>query len=87
MKPFKIVDVNQGHCQITYATRNPNNQRIFYCLQDNGKNFGGIRFMRCTQEGEPQNAATLHDKSLLEIPAGDSKLEELCREWIKRNDT
>lgn len=42
---FKIYDINPGHCQITYATRNDDNDRIFYGLQDNGKNFGGIRLI------------------------------------------
>lgn len=27
-----------GHCQITYITKNSDNQKIVYCLQDNGEN-------------------------------------------------
>lgn len=85
MPEFKIVEVNTRHCQVTYSCRNAENQRIFYCLQDNGKNHGGIRLMRCTQEGEPQNSAWLKRPVTMEMPTGDSKLEGLCREWIKAN--
>lgn len=86
MKPkFKIVKVDTGFCQITYTCRNSENQRIFYCLQDNGPNHGGIRFLRCTQDHEPNYEVTLKNPASFEIPTGDSELEKLCRDWIAKH--
>ena len=81
---------NIGFCQINYTTRNEDGQRLFYCLQDNGANFGGIRLMRCTQEFEPS-----HEVSFTKVRASFEKpepgpydseyaeeLKKLCRDWI-----
>lgn len=85
MHKFKIVKVDNGFCQITYATRNADNQRIFYCLQDNGLQ-GGIRLLRCTQEHEPSHEVTLKPEyiNLFEIPTGDSELENKGRHWLEK---
>ena len=78
---LKIVRVDIGFCQITYSARNPDNQRIFYCLQDHY----GIRLLRCTQEYEPNYEVKFFIPTEFEIPKGDSELEGMCREWIKIN--
>ena len=83
-REFKIYDINEGHCQVTYATRNDEGQRIYYCLQND---FGDhVKFFRCTQEGEPQSECTIKAKIKMEVPTGDSKLEKLCRRYIAEND-
>lgn len=72
------------HCQITYLARNNNGERIAYCLQDNGDKFGGIRLMRCSEDGEPSHECSFKTvRAEFEKPTGDSKLEKLCREWIE----
>lgn len=73
-----------GHCQITYTTKNDSGQSIVYCLQDNGKNHGGIRLMRCSQDGEPSHEAMPKQGAVLrfEVPLGNSELEILAKEWI-----
>ena len=78
---LKMVRVDIGFCQITYSTRNPDNQRIFYCLQEHF----GIRLMRCTQEYEPNYEVKFLIPTEFEMPKGDSELETLCREWILNN--
>ncbi len=79
LSKLRIYDVNEGHCQVTYVTKNVHNERIFYCLQDNW----GIKPMRCTQDGEPQNEVRPNDWSLWEIPQGDSKIEIKAREFLE----
>lgn len=74
-----------GHCQITYTTKNEAGQRLVYCLQDNGERFGGVRLMRCTQDGEPSHEVKFtHIIAQFERPPEDSKLEELVNAWIDR---
>lgn len=83
-----------GHCQLTYFSRNTANQKIYYCLQDQGEKYGGIRLMRTTHsEGhyEPSHEVDFLDdhELVFEIPhpeVYDSdyalKLKELCKNWI-----
>jgi hypothetical protein len=74
-----------GHCQITYVSKNDRGQRLIYCLQDNGKAFGGIRLMRCTQEHEPSHEVKFTQiKAIFEKPKGDSELEKLACIWIDK---
>jgi hypothetical protein len=73
-----------GHCQVTYVSRNDKGQKIVHCLQDNGKNFGGIRLMRCTQDGEPSHPVYFTEhRAMFEKPPGDSDLEIQVRSWIQ----
>lgn len=74
-----------GHCQITYTAKNDHNETIVYCLQDNGEKFGGVRLMRCSQDGEPSHEVKFRKdvKALFEKPQGDSRLEKLIVSWIE----
>ena len=76
-----------GHCQITYTTKNSDNQKIVYCLQDNGEKHGGVRLMRCSQDGEPSHEAT--PKSRLEFarPPIEDKLTQLVNDWITKHES
>lgn len=79
-RKFKIVDVNEGHCQITYRTIGDFGEVFYFCLQNDIGDH--VRFMRCTQEGEPQNECTVKQSIDIELPNGDTKLEKLCRQYI-----
>ena len=83
---LQIVNVNTGFCQITYKTKNDLGEIIYYGLQDNGQKFGGIRLMRCTSDYEPSHEIKKikpEYKFIFQEPTGESKLENLCREFIK----
>lgn len=87
MKLHPYWQRHAGHCQITYVTRNDTGQRLVYCLQDNGQLFGGVRLMRCSQEGEPCHQVSFNDRrAVFEKPKGDSKLEADVRIWIENYD-
>jgi len=92
---FKLLKSQNhiGHCQLTYKTKNSNNEKIYYCLQDQGENFGGIRLMRCTQDGEPSHECAIKKElsPVFERPRPDQydsdytlKLKSLCNEWIAK---
>lgn len=88
MEPFKLHpswEQFTGHCQITYTTKNSLNQKLIYCLQDNGKAFGGIRLLRCTQDGEPSHDAHPKSKLIFERPPITDELTKLVNEWIDLN--
>ena len=72
-----------GHCQITYVSRNDSGQKLVYCLQDNGKNFGGVRLMRCSQDGEPCHEVSFTKvRAVFERPVDDSDLSRDVNRWI-----
>lgn len=84
MKPIEMKlksnwEYHTGHCQITYVT----SERLTYCLQDNGAKFGGVRLMRCTDDGEPSHEVSFTKPLKFEKPSGDSRLEKLVIEWIE----
>lgn len=80
-----------GHCQLTYTSKNDLGQRLVYCLQDQGENFGGIRLLRCTQECEPCHEVKFTEvRAVFEKPQPveyDSEyalnLKRLCVDWIE----
>lgn len=94
---FFIFRVDTGFARIVWRTFNKNNERIYYCIQDQGNHEGkapiGIpRFemMRCGQppECEPSHRVAHSGMPLAEMlelpnPHG-SKLEQEIREWILR---
>lgn len=78
-----------GHCQITYSAKNDLDQKIVYCLQDNGEKFGGVRLMRCSEDGEPCHEIKIDSTKYIPVfekPPGDSRLEKLVKEWINKNE-
>jgi hypothetical protein len=72
-----------GHCQVTYKSRTTNGDVLTYCLQDNGENFGGVRLMRCADDGEPSHETHFTKVfANFERSTGDSRLEMDCNRWI-----
>ena len=82
-----------GHCQITYTTKNQEGQWLVYCLQDNGRKHGGIRLMRCTQDGEPSHEVSFTRAEVhFERPPVDpndreDSLERLVNNWIDLHES
>lgn len=82
-----------GHCQITYHSWNEYGELLVYCLQDNGKNFGGIRLLRCSRDGEPswpvKRISVPFKMEIPQITEYDSnyaiQLKAMCKEWILKN--
>lgn len=92
---FKLAQFQNhiGHCQLNYVTRNSLGQKIFYCLQDSGEKFGGIRLMRCTSDFEPSYEVRLLKPVNFERPIINEydsdyaiKLKTLCNRWIDENN-
>lgn len=82
---FKIEFINSGHCIIIYSSKNDSGEKILYGLYDDGK--CGVKFYRCTQDGEPQCEAKIKDDKTIniELPRGDSRLELTIKEYIFNN--
>ena len=74
--------INEGHCQVNFWTKNQNGEKIYYGFQEYSK--GLIRFMRLTQDGEPQSEATPKKEALILVEEllGNSELLNLVREYI-----
>lgn len=75
--------INEGHCQVNFWTKNQEGEKIYYGFQEYSK--GLVRFMRLTQDGEPQGEATPKKDSLISVDEllGNSELLELVRGFIK----
>lgn len=82
---FKIVEVDEGFCQVTYETKNSKGERIYYGLQEHF----GIRLVRCSRDYEPQWEAKLRQgffaRENFERTPGKTRLEKLCNKWIENN--
>lgn len=86
---FKIAKVDTGRCIVVYETKNSSNETIFYGLMESF----GIKFVRCSQPFkdygdwiyEPQSDATIKNLIEIEIPKGNSLLENKVRDYIKSN--
>jgi len=84
---LKIDWVDTGFCIVVYKTQNDLGQTIKYGLQDEGDNFGGIRLMRCTYDGEPMYEVKKIKPEYefnFEMATGNSKLENLVNEFIQK---
>lgn len=80
---FKIEYIVNGFCRIVYSAHNEDNKKVYYCLQDEGCDLGGIVCYRCSNsDGEP--CCPIHyDYSRFEIPTGNTEIEISIRNCIK----
>ena len=80
-----ISEINEGHYQITYRTKNEDNETIYYCLQNCHED--KVRFMRCTQDGEPQSEAWPKENAIIkiELAPGLTKLTKACHKFISNH--
>ena len=85
MKTFKIHSIDNVFCRINYTFKNAQGQKLYYCLQDEGKNYGGVICYRSSVDLEPcyKVMAKLSD---FEIPTGDSEIEVVVREYLTKED-
>ncbi len=83
---FKLHSIDSGFCRIFYTTRNEHNERLIYCLQDDGRNMG-VSLYRCSQDGEPSYKVKFKFdlKDNFEAPKGDTELEQNCKRYIENN--
>lgn len=80
-----------GHCQLTYTAKNPEGQRLTYCLQDRGERWEPrVALFRCTQDGEPMYETSFKRfRAQFERPSPHecdseyaSELKRVCNQWI-----
>ena len=85
-KKFKIYAVDTGFCRVDYVVENPEGERVFYCLQDEGEKFGGVKFYRSTRELEPAYEVMLKagEKRVdnFELPEPKCELTKRVHAWI-----
>ena len=83
---LKIYEIDSGYCRIIYSIQNDTGQTVYYCLQDEGENYGGVTFYRCSGSPwfEPDYVVKCKDWNIVEIPNGDSGIEVAVRNHIKK---
>lgn len=83
---FYIEKIHEGHCNITYRTKNPLNQTVYYCLQENRHHPDKVEFFRATLPPwyEPNYQCHPEDSiyRLFEVPKGDGRTEVAIREFL-----
>lgn len=86
---FKIHSIDSDFFRVYYTTKNELGEKLLYCLQYDGERCGGVKLYRCTKEGEPSHPTPFKEgvraKDLMEVPMGDTRIENYVREWIENN--
>ena len=80
-KDFTIHSINNGFCRVNYKAKNNAGETVYYCLQDEGKNHGGVICYRCSIDFEPAYRAS-YNRNQFEIPIGNSDIEKVVREYL-----
>jgi len=80
-KDFKIHSIDNGYCRVNYTAVNSAGQKIYYCLQDEGTNYGGILCYRSSSDQEPDYLIT-YSRDRFEIPTGNSAIEVSVRNYL-----
>jgi hypothetical protein len=85
-KTFKIHSIDNGFCRVNYKGKTRVEGTRCYCLQDEGKNYGGVILYRCSRDWEPNYPITLHPqlRKQFEVPAGDTQIEIAVREFLTK---
>lgn len=52
MVTLKLHSEDLGFCRVYYQLQKEGGGGAFYCLQDEGKNYGGVMFYRCTGDSD-----------------------------------
>ncbi len=79
----KYTHTDEGFCQVHYVLKTESGKKAYYCAQDEGGRFGGVKFYRCTDSTwlEPSHEVQL--KRAPPLCPGVSDLEKKVNEWIK----
>jgi len=82
-KDFTIHSIDNGFCRVNYKAKNCAGETVFYCLQDEGKNYGGVVCYRCSRDFEP-NYSIKYNRNRFEVPTGNSDIEIVVREYLTK---
>ena len=82
-KTFRIHSIDNGFCRVNYVAKNAQGHLVYYCLQDEGANYGGVVCYRCCKEFEPSYRMD-YQRKLFEVPTGDSSIESIVREYLTK---
>jgi hypothetical protein len=85
MKDFTIHSIDNGFCRVNYKAVNAAGETIFYCLQDEGKRYGGVICYRSTKDFEP-NYPIGYSRDRFEVPTGDSDIEKVIRDYLTKEN-
>jgi hypothetical protein len=81
-KDFNIYCIDNGYCRVNYVAKNPAGQRVYYCLQDEGKNFGGVICYRCSNDDFEPDYPIVYGRDRFEVPTGNSDIEVVIRDYL-----
>ncbi len=85
-KTFKIHSIDNGFCRVNYTAINADGKTIYYCLQDEGTNYGGVICYRCSGDFEPSYEMK-YNCNRFEIPMGNSHIEITVRNYLTKGGT
>lgn len=85
MAQLKIYGIDTGFCRVNYVGKNTYGQKIYYCIQDEGTANGCVIYR---MSGNPDNGGepdypVKGDKTIFEIPPGDSVIEKTVRAFLQ----
>ena len=82
---FKIYEIDNGFCRVTYQVANDKGTMLYYCIQDEGQ--GDCKVYRCTDTPwcEPLYEVELKLKHWpqFEVPVGNDTISCAVREFIE----
>ena len=81
VKDFMIRSIDNGYCRVNYQAENAAGQIIYYCLQDEGKGYGGVICYRASKDEEPDYPIA-YGRDRFEVPQGNSDIEKVVREYL-----
>lgn len=81
--PHKMTlhSVDNGFCRVYYNYVNSQGQKLLYCLQDEGENYGGVKCYRCSKDGEPDYTVTPKGVTF-EKPTGTTETEKAVLKYL-----
>ena len=84
MQKFKIVCIDEGFCRVVYSHINSQNQKVYYCIQDDGR-YSGVNVYRCSQapDPEPDYKVLIPDPTEWEMPTGEGGISAMVRKFLQ----
>ena len=82
-KTFKIHSLDNGYCRVNYVARNEEGVKVYYCLQDEGVNYGGVTCYRCGDDDFEPDYQIKYSRDRFEVPVGDSAIEVVVRSYLQ----
>lgn len=82
-KLLKIHSIDNGFCRVNYIGVNQSNQKVYYCLQDEGTD--DIHLYRSSDDLEPSHICHA-EAHIFEVPTGNSTIEISVRSRLLQGD-